>query len=202
MGTYPPKFSDCFIETPKVRTGEKERPIACSSCRSMSLYVCGCCQTAAIPTPRLPNHQDVVTQHLVLGSEAYVRDPSASRNIAVIIAMHKVHVLSKTCGVLCRRNRLSIDRFFRNAGIGPDTRSCVHHLLTVCEQVIHRLLAGTFPTPLPAARPGPAFGCKKRPKIVPRSGFSSALKALAGFTDRVPCEHSGSLPVVSHRDAT
>jgi hypothetical protein len=37
--------------------------------------------------PRLPNHQDVATQHLVLGSEAYVRENGASRNIVVIIAL-------------------------------------------------------------------------------------------------------------------
>src|SRR5262245_133387 len=65
-GYLSPEVLGLFFKTPKPEPEKrKRRPHACSSCRSTRLYVCGRCQTTAIPAPRLPSHQDV-SRHNIL----------------------------------------------------------------------------------------------------------------------------------------
>jgi hypothetical protein len=78
---------------------------------------------------------------------------------------------------LRRRNRLSTSAFFNYAGIGPDTRFCVHLLLTAYEQLIHSLL--DFPPEQPE---------KRRPKIVPKYGISRHLIVDWPEPEKVPRE--------------
>jgi hypothetical protein len=56
--------------------------------------------------------------------------------------MQQRSLISITYNVSRRRKRLSMKDFFANAGIGPDTRFCVHGVPTCYAQNIHSLFSG------------------------------------------------------------
>jgi hypothetical protein len=70
--------------------------------------------------------------------------------------MQKQAVFTVVYDILSRRNTLSTKDFFADAGIGPDTRFCVHGLPTRYAQTIHSLLSEPPTAPAPAASKGAA----------------------------------------------
>src|SRR6186713_1524581 len=68
-GYLSPEVLGLFFKTPKARTGKRKDPTPAVLAGHASLCVRPLSDDHHF-APRLPNHQDVATQHLVLGSEA------------------------------------------------------------------------------------------------------------------------------------